>query len=109
MKFDVKRRLETPFGVSLTVPHMAPSISDIITKFAGGQVLDIAQPVYYGDDVEQEVVYSQYDGDLSSIQTRYYDKERPLPKPEKVDPLKDEPIEVKEDKFENENAPSESK
>lgn len=90
-----------PFGTSITVPNMAPSLKDVLLKFAAGNAPEIGQPIYYGDDVEEDVVFSLYDGDLSSVQTKYYDSTKPKPRVFISDPIKDLPDDIKEAAFEN--------
>lgn len=85
-RFIPESRIHKPIGVGVTIPNQAMSVSQILAKFLSGQAPEIMQPIYYGDDLEQDALYTMYDGDLSDIQTRYYDKAgAPLPKSDKKD------------------------
>lgn len=90
-RFNPESRIHKPVGVGVTIPNQAMSVSQILAKFLSGQAPEIMQPIYYGDDLEKDVLFSMYDGDLSDVQTKYYNKEgAPLPQPEK----KEEPTNI---------------
>lgn len=79
-RFNPESRIHKPVGVGVTIPNQSMSVSQILEKFLSGQQPEIMQPVYYGDDLEKDMMYTMYDGDLSDVQTKYYDKDgAPLP------------------------------